>query len=69
MYTCMYGEGNGYPLQYSCLRFLWTKEPSRLQSVGVQELDTTEQLTHTCTYIYIFIFGFFPKSYCKILDM
>ena len=24
------GEGNGYPLQYSCLRIPWTEEPGRL---------------------------------------
>ena len=24
------GEGNGYPLQYSCLEIPWTEEPGRL---------------------------------------
>ena len=24
------GEGNGYPLQYSCLGNLWTEKPGRL---------------------------------------
>ena len=28
------GEGNGNPLQYSCLP--WAEEPGRLQSVGSQ---------------------------------
>ena len=28
------GEGNGTPLQYSCLENPWTEEPGRLQSVG-----------------------------------
>ena len=28
------GEGNGNPLQYSCLENLWTEEPGRLQSLG-----------------------------------
>ena len=28
------GEGNGIPLQYSCLENPWTKEPGRLQSMG-----------------------------------
>ena len=28
------GEGNGNPLQYSCLENPWTEEPGRLQSVG-----------------------------------
>ena len=29
------GEGNGYPLQYSCLN-LWTEGPGGLQSMGLQ---------------------------------
>ena len=36
------GEGNGYPLQHSCLSIPWTEEPSKLHSML---LDTTEQLT------------------------
>ena len=29
------GEGNGNPLQYSCLEKIpWTEEPGRLQSMG-----------------------------------
>ena len=35
------GEGNGNPLQYSCLENPWTEEPGGLQSIGSQELDTT----------------------------
>ena len=35
------GEGNGNPLQYSCLENPWTEEPGGLQSTGSQELDTT----------------------------
>ena len=31
------GEGNGNPLQYSCLENPWTEEPGRLQSMGLQE--------------------------------
>ena len=30
------GEGNGNPLQYSCLRTPWTEEPSRQESTGPQ---------------------------------
>ena len=30
------GEGNGNPLQYSCLGNPWTEEPSGLQSMGSQ---------------------------------
>ena len=44
------GEGNGNPLQYSCLEILWTEEPVGLQFIGSQELDTTEQLTYTVAY-------------------
>ena len=29
------GEGNGTPLQYSCLEIPWTEEPGRLQSMGL----------------------------------
>ena len=28
------GEGNGNPLQYSCLKIPWTEEPGGLQSMG-----------------------------------
>ena len=29
------GEGNGNPLQYSCLKNPWTEEPGGLQSIGL----------------------------------
>ena len=32
------GEGNGTPLQYSCLEIPWTEEPGRLQSMGSQRV-------------------------------
>ena len=32
------GEGNGNPLQYSCLEIQWIKEPDRLQSMGSQRV-------------------------------
>ena len=35
------GEGNGNPLQYSCLGELLTEERGRLQSMGLQESDMT----------------------------
>ena len=37
------GEGNGYPLQYSCQRTLWTEEPGGLQSMGSKESDASER--------------------------
>ena len=30
------GEGNGNPLQYSCLEIPWAEEPGGLQSMGSQ---------------------------------
>ena len=52
------GGGNGNPLQYSCLENPMNREePGRLQSVGVQELDTTERLsTHTSLILFTLIF-------------
>ena len=35
-------EGNGNPLQYSCLENPWTEGPSGLQSMMLQESDMTE---------------------------
>ena len=32
------GEGNGIPLQYSCLKIPWKEEPCRLQSMGSQRV-------------------------------
>ena len=49
------GEGNGNPLQYSCLDSPMDGEPARQQSMGVTESDTTEQLSlklyFACWYI------------------
>ena len=38
----MPGEGNAYPLQYSCLRNPRAEEPGRLLSMGSQRLDTND---------------------------
>ena len=35
-------------------RIPWTKETGRLQSMGSKELNTTERLTHTHTYVKLF---------------
>ena len=32
------GEGNGNPLQYSCLENPWTEEPGGLKSMGSQRV-------------------------------
>ena len=38
------GEGNGYPLQYSCLGNPWTEKPGGLQSMELQ-LKTIKLVT------------------------
>ena len=36
VYSSLYlREGNGTPLQYSCLENPWAEEPGRLQSMGL----------------------------------
>ena len=37
------GEGNGNPLQYSCLENSMDREPGRLQSMGSQNLILLKQ--------------------------
>ena len=38
-------EGNGNPLEYSCLENPWTEEPGRLQSVGSQSRTQLSDFT------------------------
>ena len=40
------GEGNGNPLQYSCLENPWTEEPGRLQSRGSQRVGHDHSTAH-----------------------
>jgi len=42
-------EGNGNPLQYSCLEIPWTEEPGGLPSMMSQYLDTIKQVNHQTT--------------------
>ena len=41
------GEGNGNPLQYSCLKIPWTEKPGRLQSMGLQRVGYKEMAAHS----------------------
>ena len=45
------GEGNGYPLQYSCWRIPWTEEPGRLQSIEWQGVGH-DYMTNTFGFTY-----------------
>ena len=40
-------EGKGYPLQYSCWRIPWTKEPGGLQFLGCKESERLSGYTFT----------------------
>ena len=41
------GEGNGNPLQYSCLENPWTEEPGKLQSMGSQSWTRLSDFSFT----------------------
>ena len=51
------GEGNGYPLQYSCLKNSLDRGAWQATVHGVSELDTAEQLTHksSCSFTFFFL--------------
>ena len=51
IYVCIYGGGNGNPLQYSCLENPMHKEAWQATVHEVTESDMTEQLsTHTDSF-------------------
>ena len=53
-------EGNGYPLQYSCLENPWTEEPGGLQSMGSQSQRQRKRLsTHAQAHIASWFFQHF----------
>ena len=44
------GEGNGKPLQYSCLEIPWMEESAGYSPWGHKELDMTERLHFHFTF-------------------
>ena len=57
------GEGNGYPLQYSCLEKSMDREPRGVQSIGSQRA-IHDWVTNTFTYFHILSWGQFPEGWC-----
>ena len=55
------GEGNGSPLQYSCLEDSITEEPG-----GLQSLNTTAPIVHTVPYPQQMLNNYLLKSFCVI---
>ena len=47
-------EGNGNPLQYSCLENFMDRGTWHDTDHGVTKLHTTERLLHICTYMITF---------------
>ena len=52
----IFREGNGTPLQYSCLKNPWMEEPSRLQSMG------SLRVGHDFTFTFTFHFNALEKE-------
>ena len=55
------GEGNGNPLQYSCLRNPWREEPGGPQSMGSQRVGH-DWVTHSFTSSYAWRFSNFFEN-------
>ena len=63
------GEGNGYPLWYSCWRIPWTEEPFGIKSMGSQRVrhdwvTKTNTHTHTHTHTIVLLLFFKISLYC-----
>ena len=57
-------EGNGNPLQYSCLENSWTEETGRLQTMGLQKVRQN-WVTNTFFLLYLEFFHFnYKLSLC-----
>ena len=56
------GEGNGNPLQYSCLENPMDGGAWRATVHGVAESDTTEQLTHNMHLSFLHVFSWLEKN-------
>ena len=56
------GEGNGDPLQYSCLENPMDRGAWRATVHGVAESDTTEQLTHNMHLSFLHVFSWLEKN-------
>ena len=50
------GKGNSYPLQYSCLENSMDRRAWQATVHGVAELDTTEQISFSLSYVFIYLF-------------
>ena len=59
------GEGNGNPLQYSCLKNHITEEPGRLRSMGSQRVghDWATSLMQTCLWALLTLLPYYPGIY------
>ena len=62
------GEGNGNPLQYSCLEnsIPWTEEPGGLQSIGSQRVTYDLGTEHFVSLIHIFLLLLTVKNYLSV---
>ena len=50
---CMCGEGNGSPLQYSCLENPWTEEPGGLQCKVMPNVDPWRRQRHPTPVLFL----------------
>ena len=54
------GEGNGYPLQYTCLEDSTDRGAWRATVHGFEELDTSAGLTQNLAFISVLLLCYFP---------